>query len=65
MADANQEQPSAAEWPEGITEGVNHVRSEIQRLDRELRALVKERPFLALVGAVATGYLAGRVLARR
>jgi hypothetical protein len=65
MADAIQEQSPAEEWTEEITEGVNKARSEISRLDREFRALVKERPFLALVGAVATGYLVGRVFARR
>jgi hypothetical protein len=48
-----------------ITEGVNQARSEVQRLEREFRALVKDRPLLSLVGAVVTGYLVGRVLARR
>ena len=65
MADAMQEQSPVEEWTEEITEGVNQARSEIGRLDREFRALVKERPFLALVGAVAAGYLVGRVFARR
>jgi hypothetical protein len=38
---------------------------EIERIDREVRAFVKERPILALLGAIATGYLAGRILRRR
>jgi hypothetical protein len=38
---------------------------ELERMDRELRAFVKERPILALLGAMTTGYLVGRILRRR
>ena len=65
MADTMEERSPTEELTEQITDGVNQVSSEIQRLDRELRALVKNRPLLALAGAVVTGYLVGRVLARR
>lgn len=40
------------------------VSSEIERLDRELRAFVKERPVLALASAVAAGYVLGRLFRR-
>ncbi len=65
MADTMEERSPTEELTEQITAGVDQARSEIQRLDREVRALVKKRPLLALVGAVVTGYLVGRVLARR
>ena len=38
---------------------------ELERIDREVRAFVKERPILALLGAITTGYLVGRILRRR
>ena len=66
MADTMEEERSPTEeLTEQITDGVKQASSEIQRLNREFRALVKNRPLLALVGAVVTGYLVGRVLARR
>ncbi len=37
---------------------------ELARIDGELRAFVKERPMLALLGAVAAGYFVGRILRR-
>jgi DUF1009 family protein len=60
-----EERSPTEELTEQITDGVDQASSEIQRLDREFRALVKNRPILALVGAVVTGYLVGRVLTRR
>jgi len=60
-----EERSPTEELTEQITDGVDQARSEIQRLDREFRGLVKKRPLLALVGAVVTGYLVGRVLTRR
>jgi len=60
-----EERSPTEELTEQITDGVDQARSEIQRLDSEFRALVKNRPLLALVGAVVTGYLVGRVLTRR
>jgi hypothetical protein len=70
MADTMEERVSEKRSPteeltEQMTDGVDQARSDIQRLDREFRALVKTRPLLALVGAIVTGYLVGRVLARR
>lgn len=43
----------------------NELRSEFERVDRELRAIVQERPVVALLSAVAAGYLIGRLLRRR
>ena len=43
----------------------NELRSEFDRVDRELRAMVQERPVVALLSAVAAGYLIGRLLRRR
>jgi hypothetical protein len=43
----------------------NDLRSEFERVDRELRAVVQERPVVALLSAVAAGYLIGRLLRRR
>jgi hypothetical protein len=40
------------------------VSSELGRVDRELRAFVKERPVLALLSAIAAGYMLGRVIRR-
>lgn len=40
------------------------VSSELERVDRELRAFVKERPVLALLSAVAAGYVLGRLFRR-
>jgi len=65
MADTMEERSPTEELTEHIAEGVNQARSEIERLDRELRALVKHRPLLSLVGAIVAGYFVGRVLVRR
>lgn len=45
-------------------EDENEMRAQIERLDGQLRDFVKERPILALLGAVAAGYLVGRVMRR-
>ena len=48
-----------------ITDMTNDLRSELERYDRELRAAVKERPVVALLSALAAGYLLGRLFRRR
>lgn len=40
------------------------LRNDLAYTDRRLRALVRERPVLALVAAVGTGFLVGRLLRR-
>lgn len=48
-----------------VNEIGSELRSEFERVDRELRAIVQERPVVALLSAVAAGYLVGRLLRRR
>jgi len=38
--------------------------AELGEIDEQLRAFVKERPVLALLSAVAAGYLVGRLMRR-
>jgi hypothetical protein len=40
------------------------MNAELGELDEQLRAFVKERPVLALLSAVAAGYLFGRLMRR-
>jgi len=44
---------------------VDDVTTELTQVDEQMRAFVKERPVLALLSAVATGYLVGRIMRRR
>ena len=55
----------AANASRQVNEMGNELRSEFERVDRELRAIVQERPVVALLSAVAAGYLIGRLLRRR
>lgn len=55
----------AANASNQVNEIGNELRSEFERVDRELRAMVQERPVVALLSAVAAGYLLGRLLRRR
>jgi hypothetical protein len=54
----------AANTSRQVNEIGNDLRSEFDRFDRELRAMVQERPVVALLSAVAAGYLIGRLLRR-
>ena len=58
MTSATATERSAAEFG-------GELRAELARVDEELRAFVKDRPILALLGALTVGYLAGRVLRGR
>ena len=42
----------------------NDMTAQLERVDTELRALVKERPIMALLGAFAAGYVVGRLFRR-
>jgi hypothetical protein len=44
---------------------VDQVRSELESFDRQFRTFVRERPFVALFGAVAAGYVLGRLIAHK
>lgn len=48
-----------------MAETADEMRTELAQLDTRVRAFVNERPIMALLSAVAAGYLAGRVLGRR
>ncbi|MFN8602357.1 MAG: hypothetical protein U0842_17980 [Candidatus Binatia bacterium] len=39
-------------------------REEVERMDRTVRSFVAERPVTAVLLALATGYVVGRVLSR-
>ena len=54
----------AANASRQVSEIGNEVRSEFERVDRQLRAFVQERPVVALLSAIAAGYLFGRILRR-
>jgi len=51
--------------PGPASEIENEPSDTLARVDKEVRAFVKERPVLALLGAITAGYLIGRVLRRR
>ena len=48
----------------GSLADTDEMRSEIQDLDQRLKVFVKDRPILALLSAVAAGYVVGRILRR-
>ena len=56
---------ATARGPRRAAEGDGEIRAELTEVDQKVRAFVKERPVLALLGAIAAGYLIGRVLGRR
>jgi hypothetical protein len=60
-----QEQPHGDGFTDAIKARATDVRSGLESFDGELRAFVKERPFVALVGAVLGGYMLARLIARR
>jgi hypothetical protein len=44
---------------------VETVRDEWARADRQIRAVVRQRPFVALTTAIAAGFVFGRIFGRR
>jgi hypothetical protein len=61
---ATSKMATAADARSGAEDINNEMRAQIERLDGELRDFVKERPIMALLGAVAAGYVVGRVMRR-
>lgn len=55
---------TAATASQTLAERGGELRSQVERLDEEVRGFVKERPIMALLSAVAAGYVAGRILRR-
>jgi hypothetical protein len=49
---------------EGADGAASAMSADFGEMDEQLRAFVKERPVLALLSAVAAGYLVGRLLRR-
>lgn len=56
---------ATAAGPRGVADDGGDMGAELARVDEEVRAFVKERPILALLGAVAAGYVLGRMLRGR
>ena len=54
----------AANASRQVSEIGNEVRSEFERVDKQFRAFVQERPVVALLSAIAAGYVMGRILRR-
>jgi len=44
---------------------VETVRDEWARADRQIRSMVRRRPFAALTTAIAAGFVFGRIFGRR
>ena len=47
-----------------MADTVNDMRGEFEQIDERLKTFVQERPIMALLSAVAAGYVVGRVLRR-
>ena len=56
---------AAASGARAVADAGGELSAEMARIDQGVRAFVKERPVLALLGAITAGYLLGRVLRRR
>ena len=46
------------------SDGIEDLKAELGQVDEQLRAFVKERPVLAVLSAVAAGFLVGRLMRR-
>lgn len=57
--------PGIAAVPNSSDATTGDMSAELAKVDEQVRAFVKERPILALLSAVAAGYLVGRVFRRR
>ena len=57
---------SQISWPsrEQIQSKVREAEHRFEGVDRQVRAYVKERPFAAVAGALAAGFVFGRILSR-
>jgi ElaB/YqjD/DUF883 family membrane-anchored ribosome-binding protein len=61
----DEDRSRVGELTEEVKGRVTQARSELEGFDRQFRAFVKERPFVALFGAIAAGYLVARLVSRR
>lgn len=51
--------------PEELQVQISRIREGLAELDQRTRSLVREHPVASVLGAVAVGYVVGRVLSRR
>ena len=49
---------------QSVESGVNLALAEFGQLDDQVRSFVRERPVMALIGAVGMGYLVARIFSR-
>ena len=60
------EHPAPDEWAEieDLRRRIEALQDDIARADKRLRAVVRDRPFVAIGAAVLTGFVLGRVISR-
>jgi len=51
--------------PIQLQDKLGQLREGLTDTDQRVRSIVQERPFVAVLGALATGYFLGRLIARR
>jgi ElaB/YqjD/DUF883 family membrane-anchored ribosome-binding protein len=49
---------------EELRQRIQSLQDDFAQADKRLRAVVRERPFLALGAAIAAGFLLGRIIGR-
>jgi hypothetical protein len=49
---------------ESLRHRIQELQSEVEYADKRLRALVRDKPLVALIGAVAAGFFLGRIISR-
>jgi hypothetical protein len=47
-----------------VEAGVDKARAEIDQIDEQVRAFVRERPVMAVLSAVGIGYVVARIFSR-
>ena len=54
------------EWNEiqELRQRIQGLQTEFEQADRRLREVARERPFVAIAGAVIAGFLLGRIISR-
>jgi hypothetical protein len=57
-------QDVAEHLPQQVQAGIAQARVEIDQLDERARAFVRERPVMALLGAIGIGYFVARIFSR-
>jgi ElaB/YqjD/DUF883 family membrane-anchored ribosome-binding protein len=55
---------SGAGTSEAMRERLGGMRTELRDFDEQTRTFLREHPLMAIVGAVAAGYVIGRLMSR-